>query len=422
MKQGQSLITFVMATLALALAIYFGVYVVRSINDPYETVTAYTYTATDSAEADGLLIREEQVIPGQGGIADVVRGEGEKVGMGQTVALVYQTTQAQADQAELESLEKEISLLEAAVTWNSSTDSITSLDESILRSVVALRTSASRGDYSGLEDQVMEVKSGVLRRGYTYGEDLSTQDLTARMTDLRSRYGSLAQLTASATTRVRSTASGIFSGMVDGYESSLTPDMATQLTPSLLRAAMGNAQEVSGDEIGKLITNDRWYFAASFDAATANRLTVGSTALLRFTGDFDQDVNMRVEAISSAQEEEKTVVFSSDRYLARTTLLRRQTAELIFHSWSGLRVPKEAVKMETYTYTPEDSSQELTGKRTGVYTLVAGRVEFKDAEVVTESDDFYVIRPASTGSRALRAGDTIIVQGTGLYDGQLLER
>ena len=114
MTQGKSLITFVMASLAVALAIYFGVYVFNTLNDPYRTTTAYAYTALDSAEADGLLIREEQVIPGEGGIADVVRGEGEKVGVGQTVALVYQTEQAQADQAELEALEKEISLLETA--------------------------------------------------------------------------------------------------------------------------------------------------------------------------------------------------------------------------------------------------------------------------------------------------------------------
>ena len=115
------------------------------------------------------------------------------------------------------------------------------------------------------------------------------------------------------------------------------------------------------------------------------------------------------------------VVFSSDRYLSRTTLLRRQTAELIFDSWSGLRVPKEAVHMvKTAREDPETGATTQTS-RLGVYVLVGGRAEFKAVEVVTEGADYYIVRGLATGSRALRAGDEIILNALGLYDGQLLE-
>lgn len=419
MKQGRSLITFVMAALAAALAVYFGVYLFNSLNDPYSTTMVYAYTFNDSVEADGLLVREETVIPGQGGIADVTRGEGEKVGIGQTVALVYQNAQAQADQAELDGLAAEIALLEEA--GSGAADSDASLDQEILASVVALRASAALGDFNDLEEQAAGLKSGILRRAYTYGDGLTAADLSARLAELRSRSNSLRQQTASATTRVRASVSGVFSGLVDGYETVLTPEQALQLTPSALRSALGGGGAASGNEIGKLITDDRWYFAASFPAETADRLTKGKTARLRFTGDFSQDVDMRVDYISGEESGEKAVVFSSDRFLARTTLLRRQTAELIFDSWSGLRIPKDALRLDHYTYTPEDSSQEVEDTRLGVFALVGGRLEFKGAEVINEEEDFYVVRPASSGSKALRAGDEIVTRGTGLYDGQLLE-
>ena len=104
MKQGKSVITFAMAAIAVALVIYFGFYVAKVFSEPYTTALAYTYTSNDSAEAVGILVRQETVLPAQTGIVDVTRSEGEKVGVGQTVALIYRDSQAQADQAELDRL------------------------------------------------------------------------------------------------------------------------------------------------------------------------------------------------------------------------------------------------------------------------------------------------------------------------------
>lgn len=65
MKQGKPVITVVMVALAVALAIYFGFHVFDTFNDPFSTTMVYTYTVNDSVEAEGLLVREEQVLPAQ---------------------------------------------------------------------------------------------------------------------------------------------------------------------------------------------------------------------------------------------------------------------------------------------------------------------------------------------------------------------
>ena len=72
-------------------------------------------------------------------------------------------------------------------------------------------------------------------------------------------------------------------------------------------------------------------------------------------------------------------------------------------------------------YEDEETGETVEESRLGVYVLVSGRAEFKEAEVVTEGSDYYVVRSVSSGSRALRAGDQVITRATGLYDGQLLE-
>ena len=118
---------------------------------------------------------------------------------------------------------------------------------------------------------------------------------------------------------------------------------------------------------------------------------------------------------------EAVVVFSTDKYLSRTTLLRRQTAELIFESWSGLRIPTAALRLLQEEQTDEETGQVTQTTRLGVYALVAGRVTFKEVEVLTEGEDYYVVRPVGTGRDALRAGEEIITRGLDLQDGQLLE-
>ena len=420
MKQGKSVITFAMAAIAVALVIYFGFYVAKVFSEPYTTALAYTYTSNDSAEAVGILVRQETVLPAQTGIVDVTRSEGEKVGVGQSVAQVYRDSQAQTNQADLEALADQIQLLEYS-SDGGGVDSAAKLDENILQAVTALHAASGVGDYNQLEDQVRTLKSTVLKRGYVYGNGLGSEELTQKLNDLKSQYAALKQQTSSSTSSVRAPQSGVFSTLVDGYETAVTPQTVLQLTPSSLSALLAGQGKEAGGGMGKLITSTRWYFAAALPVSVAERLKEGSTATLRFSGDFDQDIDMRVDQIGQAEGDKSVAVFSTDRYLSQTTLLRQQTAELIFNSWSGLRIPKQALRMEKSTYTDKETGQEVQNNRLGVYALLGGRAEFKTVEVVTEGDDYYVVRSTTDESDALRAGDEVIVRATELYDGQLLE-
>ncbi len=420
MKQGKPVITVAIAAIAVALVIYFGFYVAKVFSEPYTTALAYTYTSNDSAEAVGILVRQETVLPAQTGIVDVTRSEGEKVGVGQSVAQVYRDSQAQTNQADLEALADQIQLLEYS-SDGGGVDSAAKLDENILQAVTALHAASGVGDYNQLEDQARTLKSTVLKRGYVYGNGLGAEELSQKLNDLKSQYAALKQQTSSSTSSVRAPQSGVFSTLVDGYETAVTPQTVLQLTPSSLSALLAGQGKEAGGGMGKLITSTRWYFAAALPVSVAERLKEGSTATLRFSGDFDQDIDMRVDQVGQTEGDKSVVVFSTDRYLSQTTLLRQQTAELIFNSWSGLRIPKQALRMEKSTYTDKETGQEVQNNRLGVYALLGGRAEFKTVEVVTEGDDYYVVRSTTDESDALRAGDEVIVRATELYDGQLLE-
>ena len=426
MKQGKPVITTVMIGLAVALTIYFGFYIFGTLHSSYDTAVAYSYTMWDSVEEEGVIVRDEQVLPGKEGIVDVVQAEGERVAAGQTVALVYRDSQAQADQAVLEELQMEIKLLNYAMSRNGTTETSARLDEDILQSIVALRGSAARHEFSTLEDQVIQIKSGVLKRGSTYGGGATADELADRLQALKDQLAALSQRTAAATTLVKAERSGTYSAQVDGLEAVLTPHAVKAMTPEELSDFLEHpkqrekAEPTEPEPVGKLIASARWYFATVLDGESAGRLKQGQDVTVRFAGDFAQDVPMRVENISMGEGEDCAVVLSSDRFLSSTTLLRDQSVELIFRRYSGLRVPKNAVHQVTETFTDKESGQEQTRTRVGVYALIAGRTEFKEVEVLVEAEDFCVVKPLGQGREQLQSGDEVVTRAKHLEDGLVL--
>lgn len=421
MKQGNSLVAFVIALLAVALAAYLGFYAWNSFTNPFSTTYVYYYTANDSAEADGFLVRQEQALPAQSGILDLTRAEGERVGAGQTVALIHQNNQALEVQSQLDELAMEIELLDYAMTQTGDATSAARLDESILQALASLRYTSAAGHYGDLDDQVLELKSQVLKRGYTYGEGVDASLLSAQRQALADQYRALRSQSASITSQITAPVPGVFSSLTDGYEGLLTPQSILTMTPSSLDRLKEQQVSAPSGSPGKLITGLRWYFVTTLAEEDAARLSLGRSVTVRFSGSFSRDVSMQVDQVSEAEDGRCAVIFSSTRYLSETTLLRSLTAEIIFSSSSGLRVPKTALRMVSSEKTDAESGQTTQINTLGLYTVVGGRAEFKAVEILAEGSDFYVVASVSDGKKALRAGDEIIVRATDLYDDMLLQ-
>lgn len=416
MKEGTTITKLVMLFLAVCLAVYFTVYLYRGMTDPLTTAVAYAYTVNDSVEAEALLVRQERVLPAGVGIADVAPGEGERVGAGQTVAVLYRDSQALERRAQIEQLTMEAELLQYATTQAEPGSGTAELDGDVVRAAVALRADSAAGDFDQLEDQVLDLKRAVLKRDYTYGQGVDP----SRLSEISRQLRTLQSQSARDTSRVCADVAGTFSAQVDGYENALNPQSAAELTPGGLDALLERGIQTDETALGKLITANRWHLVVNLPVEAAERLVVGKETMVRFTGDFSRDVSMQVESVSKPEGDRCTVLLSSDRYLAQTTLLRRQTVEVIFDSSQGLRVPKEAVHILTQMVTDKETGEQTRESTTGVYALVNGQAEFKTVETMAEGTQFYVVKPLDTGKRILRAGDQVIVRARDLHDGKVI--
>ncbi len=422
MKQGEVLNRVMMLVLLGAVLIYLGVNVWKGLTDPFQVVTCYSSTVEETMEVTGFLVREEEVIQGNGAVVELLFNEGEKVASGETVALLYSSADAAQRRTQLQALEEERTQLQYAVTASNTVSDNARLNAAIIDAIVDLRASASGGDLTRLEDQTLELRGLIYQRSAAYGGSDPAQ-IQSQLDGINAQIASLTSQAGADTTRVTVSHSGTFSGLVDGYESLLTPETVASMTPQQLEDLSNQTVSADPSAVGKLITNSTWRFACVITEEQAAQLTQGHTVEVRFSRDWSGEVDMKVERLGAPVDGKCLVVFSTDRFLADTTLLRRQTVELVFRSQEGLRVSSSAIRTVEQTVTDENGG-ETTTQVVGVYAIVGMQYEFKPVEIVARRDDYCIVTPVSSGDSdktILRSGDQVVIAGEDLFDGMVVD-
>ena len=427
MKQGTLMTRMMMLLLFLMVCAYLGAYAWRSLNQTEYTVTTYAHTVDDAAEVTGLLIRQEEVVAGGGAaaIVDIVPAQGERVAAGAVVAYLYQDEEALTRRQEIRQLQLEREQLLYSLQQDGTGMDAARLEQNIVDAMLGLRTSAAYGDLTGLEDQVLTFKSLVIRQGYSSGG--GAVDISAAVNALDARIQALQSAASLDTTPIRVSRSGVFSAEADGYEDLVSPESLETLTVSGLENLMDQDPEAPAGAVGKLITGSTWYFAAAVPQETAGRLVEGRTVRVRFSRDWSGELDMTVERVGAAEDGSCLVILSSSRALAETSLLRRQTVELIFDSVTGIRVPKLAVREGLRTTEDPETGEEITTQVTVVFVLTGAQAEEKEVEILADDGDYYLVQavlpeiPTDSQIRsAFRAGDQVLISSEELYNGKVI--
>lgn len=406
-----------MAALCLVVLGYFGLQVWRYYADPLTTTAAYPYQVEKSCAAAGYLIREEQVLPDSGsGLLQLSRAEGERVSKGGALAVIYPDQASLDRQTEINALTTRIEQLTYAKESAASGDVTLKVDGQIRDSILAVNRSVTADRLAGAEGEIAKLRSLVLKRDYTTS---GTEDLTAELKELEKQRSALQSGASGSAKRITAPASGIYSAVVDGYESVLTPAFLQSLTPSALSGI--EPESGSTSRVGKLITGDTWYYAATLAASDAEQLQPGRQVTLRFAKGAVRDLPAKVESISAPEGGRVAIVLSGRSYLSELTLLRKQSVDLITDAVEGLRVPESALRVETVTETDPETGAESSVTTTGVYCMVGMVARFKPVKVLYIGDGFALVKAASDADRTLlRAGDEIILTANDLYDGKTI--
>ena len=402
MKQGRRYTTLILWIFLAAIVAYLGYHVSTLLRDPYTTTTAIEYEAGAGYYATGFVVRDETPIASDYDITTVTAAEGARVAANEVLATGYLTADAQARQTRIAQLHAQIEQLGYAGQYSTSVADQAKLDAAISNALTQMTRYLARRDMNSLQDGAAELKGLVLRRESSDSDaELITRQLENAQTELQILQSAAEQDTA----QITAPKAGYFSAVVDGYESVLTPEALETMT---VREFDVLAPEDVGEAwAGKLITGDRWYFVTSIPAGELADVEAGDSVRVTFARDFYGEIAMKVERVGQNEAGFRLLVLSSREYMQSVTLLREQSADVVFIQYTGLRVPKDAV------YVDE------TGQP-GVYILESARARWKPISILHDNGESYVVELDKTKTENLWPGDEILVGAKNLYDGKVV--
>ena len=425
MKNGSFGTKILLLVVTLGVLAYFGIQGASYLSDPLTTTLAYAYEVEKGTDLSGWVVRQEQLLEDDSsGLLRLQRAEGERVSKGGTVAVVYADQASLSRQQEMDELNARIEQLEFAQEAALGSEVSLKLDAQIMQSLLDYRTEVAAGRLDKAEDHEVELRSLVLKRDYTYSD---TEDLTGQIEGLKAQLKELKAQSASSVRRITAPVSGIYSAVVDGYETVLTPDILEELTPSQLAGVRTDGG--TGSQVGKLILGDAWYYAVPMDAEAAEELAelsarreeAGGSLTLRFSKGVEQDLQVKVLSVGPKESGRAVAVFQGRSHLPQLTLLRQQSAQLIYETITGIRVPKEALRAANTKVDAEGNRTVEEG--TGLYCVVGMEARFKPVEVLYNGDGFVLVRSTAASdqeSLRLRPGDQVIIAANDLYDGKVV--
>ena len=293
MKTGSLATKLMLAAVLLTVLVYFGVNAASYFMDPFTTTLVYDYVSENAVSVSGYVVRQEEILTG--GSGDLVyfsRGEGEKVSKGGTVALVYQSAQSLQDANTLRSLEEQLDQLTYAQSLASGASTTARLDEEVVSSLIAFRGAMATDNLSSAEEPGDTLRSAILKRSFAFS---GTETLEATISSLQQQITTLTASAGAGTTAITAPSSGLFSSMVDGYESVLLPENLAGMTPADYRAI---APQAVSNACGKMIYGTSWSFVTVMRTEDMGKMAEGDTVSLRFQNGLNRDITMTVSSIS----------------------------------------------------------------------------------------------------------------------------
>ena len=406
MKSDRFIIQTISAVLCLFLLIHVTFHSVNLDSNPYQTEVALTYSISDSAEASGVIVREEQVISGQasGGVVSYQQSDGTVVRKGSVIAEVYNSSNDISIRRQIRALEEQIAALskvsDARSAEYSSTETINRQINAEIDDYIAL---IHQGQVSDLSDSKAELLYLLSQKDVVMGE---AESYASRITQLQTEVDSLNTRLSGSLVQYTSPEIGYFARMTDGYEAVLTPNSINTMTVEQLRTFSREKVVFDNSNLGKIVTDHHWYYAAVLPAADAEKFILGDTVYLNFNMYNITQIPFTVKEVRTDESDPDhcMVLLSTSHMVPELLMVRNPSVQIDFTSYTGLRVPAKAKRYE--------------GQQVGVYVQDGDVVRFKTINIIYENSEFILCGANPDLERPLEIYDQAIVEGTDLSDGK----
>ncbi|MBP3313875.1 MAG: hypothetical protein J6K84_04370 [Oscillospiraceae bacterium] len=398
-KSGKGILSIMVVLFACALLTWVGFGLYDGLDTPVQTVSAVEYTAHVGHQTSGYVVRDEKTMLSSTEIWALALGEGQKVSVNEPVAYGYTSAQAKEKQERITELEAKLSELLYAGT---DTGENAVMDGQIADSLRSWSLLVAERNFGATEHVSPALKGLVLRR---YSDPAQLYLIQEQAKAVQDEITQLRTELSGGMVYLRASESGYFSATVDGFESLLSPQNVDALSVSQVQNLTPST--VSDSAVGRLITGDTWQYLCLVPAEKLTGIWKGDTVGLQFAGMGGNIMEMTVDSISQEEDGLCALVLSCQKHMLDVTALRQQSGQVIFKSYSGLRVPKKAVHVR------EDG-------KVGVYVLEGAHARWKTVEILHDNGENYVVTLDKSSTDHLWPGDEIILTAEDISNGKVV--
>ncbi|WP_028519569.1 HlyD family efflux transporter periplasmic adaptor subunit [Ruminococcus flavefaciens] len=407
-SEGSFLVKTLRNVVLVLLLIIFVSIVYNFRNRESDTVSALTASAVSSKEYKGVFIRDEEILLYSGnGVLSYNVADGGKVGSDTIIAEAYPDDEQLSIKREKAKLENELNILKKIQnpgTLESAQPA--SLSESIDTSYRSLIYYRDTGDYDELE----KVKDDLLVQLSTYQIITNeVRDFNQKISDIEAEITKLDARSVVSKEQIQAPRSAYFASYCDGYEDKLTTAGLDKLTASEIDS-IEDKKSTAPNVVGKLIDGYGWYLALVADNSR-KEYAIGDSVRLR----FDSAAESYPAQITDIRDESSTrsvIIIFCDKFNYDLVQHRAERVELIKGEFTGLKVPREAIRFKDVTETVTDdqgNEQTKTSTWKGVYIREGEQVLFKKINVIYEGSD-YVLSEITGDKEFLALYDDIMIE------------
>lgn len=416
----------VIAVLIIAVTAYIAMNLYIREGDKVSTEYAALITEEKTVEADCFVIRDEvkgskknnsALVKNSGnGVYVPYIEDGARVAAGDTIALFF------SSESEAKAYREKAALEEKLESYEQLRDQsmlnyidVDRLDMTIKNEFTQILTSIENNDFSQMSDSLDTLKYNISSRQIATGEKV---DFKTQIDNIKQQ---IKELSGSGINykKIKASFSGSFIGNVDGYEGSVDYSSVEGMSVDEIKKAIdSDPAKVKSNVIGKLVDEYNWYAVCNLPYSSLENIRVGSKVKVSFKDTGVSGITMTVASISN-EGETAGVVLKSSLMSSDIANLRKEKISITLEEYSGLKIPKEAIRYEEITVENSEGNEEAV-KAEGVYILFGQVVRFRRVNDIYATDDFVISKIDQELSGYVSLYDMVITKGRELYDGKIV--
>lgn len=323
-------------SIGIIILIYFVYCIIQLVKQPTDVIAIENGNLSEEENAVGYVIREEMVVQGdnyKNGMVQI-KAEGERVAKDNPIFRYYSNNE--------EALIKKIQELDIKIQEAMSNESklpssdMKLLENQIQEKLIELET---LNDIQKIREYKKDINTKITKKAKIAGDLSPSGSYIRKLIEERSSYENRLN---SGSEYINAPMSGIVSYRIDGLENVLTPNCFSTLNSKMLKDLNLKTGEIvaSSEESGKIVNNFEGYIATILQSENAKKIQVGDNVTLCLSN--SEEISAEVVYLIE-EENTRLVVFKITSGLELLANYRKITFDIIWWSYSGLKVPNTAL-------------------------------------------------------------------------------